>query len=225
MNGELRHKDEEKRKELNLPHSKQKNRNSSAVVANENHSNKHRHRDRDGKGECNKEDIQKASDSHKRPTGTLENNHVTDVEEDRKEKNRKSRVVNKEDKSPRQREESHTTYRQSTTKPVSGVETAKPAEIESSDVKKSAVRMRKTSAAFPSERKAAQVTKSKSTVGFDTTEPDHAEREDAEAVKEEKRSFPSMVEIRANLQAGKRRALLLSRGDSFEDRVDLLNNL
>ncbi|KAM3175075.1 hypothetical protein ACTXT7_009259 [Hymenolepis weldensis] len=260
-NGELRHKDEEKREESNFPNSKQKNRNSSAVVANENHSNKHRHHDSDGKGGCNKdtklnhceekrevslkilssnglkEDIQKASDSHKRSTKTLENNRVNDVEEDRKhktyesngedrkEKNRKSRVVNKEDKSPRERGESHTTNRQSTTKPVGGVETAKPAKIESNDDKKSDVRMRKTSTVFPSERKTAQVIRSKSTVGFDTTEPDHAEREDAEAVKEVKRSFPSVIEIRANLQAGKRRALLLSRGDSFEERVDLLNNL
>ncbi|VDL17797.1 unnamed protein product [Hymenolepis diminuta] len=224
-NGELGHKDEEKRKESNFPHSKKKNRNSSAVVANENHSNKHRHHDRDGKGEYNKEDIQKASDSHKRPTRTLENYHVNGVEEDRKEKSRKSRVVDKEDKSPRQRRESHTTYRQSTTKPVSGVETAKPAKIESDDDRKSEVRMRKTSEVFPSERKTAQVTKSKSTIGLDTTESDYTEREDAEAVKEDKKSFPSVGEIRANLQAGKRRTLLLSRGDSFEERVDLLNNL
>lgn len=89
---------------------------------------------------------------------------------------------------------------------------------ESKAAKNSEVKMRKN-------KEPHQMIKSKSTVGFDTNEPNHAEKDDVQAKNEMNRSFPSMMEIRANLQAGKRRTLLLNRGDSLEDRVDMLNNL
>ncbi|VDN97135.1 unnamed protein product [Rodentolepis nana] len=179
-----------------------------------------------------KEAIEKESKSHKRLTRTLENNLVNNIEEDgirqartrteginhredKIEKNRESRVVSREYNSPKTKRETFTGQKESATRLGSAVEKRNSIKIESNSYKKSEI----------TTGKKPQMIKSKSTVGFDTTEPDHVEKEDAEAVSEMKRPFPSMIEIRANLQAGKRRTLLLSRGDSFEDRVDLLNNL
>lgn len=245
-NRELRHKVEENGKQSSYPDLKMKNRISSTVDANDNHSNKNRRHYSVGKGGSREdpvsnhreerrkinsktlspnvpvEVIRKESKSHRRLTRTRGNNLVSDIEaervnhrEDKNEKNRESRVVNREDNSSITMRETLTKQRESATRLFTGVEAMNSVKIESNGVRKSELRTGKT----------PQLIKSKSTVGFDTNEPGHVEQEDAEAVSEMKRSFPSMVEIRANLQAGKRRTLLLSRGDSFEDRVDLLNNL
>ncbi|KAM7535124.1 hypothetical protein Aperf_G00000104617 [Anoplocephala perfoliata] len=153
--------------------------------------------------------------------------------EEKRRKNRESRVMdsNKDgrtDKPAKGSEESRSPHKEPITERVSSVKVDKTDKSEPRREKKEALAKHKSVAIADSDKKTHHLTKSKSSAELNSkgrNKTNHLDEDDSAAVKEMKKSFPSMVEIRSNLQAGKRRTLLLNNGDTFEKRVAMLNDL